>query len=464
MLLLICFQSCSIYCSCLTLFSFFAFLPPQKDRYVLEDYDNKAPFSSFLPGIAGLYGKPSWAFYVNRGQAIATFGTRSKDFPIVEFNPANKAYFLTPYIGFRTFLQGSRNNINFLVEPFSPDSTANLDDNSTKLAPKRVMYIGSNEVEIKELDPINNIETSVTYIILPNEDFSSLVRRTTITNTDASSDLTLSILDGLAQIEPVGGPLDWMLKNMGRTLEGWFGVYFADDSLTMPFYRMSTEPSDSASVKIEQEGHYVLSFIESSGDTNEVLLPIIYDSTKVFGQHTTLNKAESLTTKTVKDILATPQYGDAKTSSAFAAVEEVTLKPGESITIASFYGKTDSISKVPKIAAAVTQPGFVTKKFKEARVLVDELTASVDTETADHLFNGLVKQFFLDNALRGGLPIMLGDVDDAAKHHNADEDPRVKVFHAFSRIHGDLERDYNAFEIVPSYFSQVCPLRVTYFN
>mmetsp|Transcript_27642 Transcript_27642/g.39532 ORF Transcript_27642/g.39532 Transcript_27642/m.39532 type:complete len:1235 (+) Transcript_27642:139-3843(+) len=426
------------------------------DRYVLEDYDSKPPFSSFLPGIAGLYGKPCWAFYVNRGQAIATFGTRSKDYPIVEFNPANKAYFLTPYIGFRTFLQASRNNLKFLLEPFSPDATADLDTADSEVAPKRVMYIGSNEVEIKELDSQRNIETKITYIILPNEDFSSLLRRTTITNTDSSSDLTLSILDGLAEIEPVGGPLDWMLKNMGRTLEGWFGVHFADDTLTMPFFRMSTEPSDGASVKIEQEGHYVLSFIERSSDngTRHELLPIVYDSEKIFGQLTTLNKAEALKTKTVKELVEAPQYGDAKTSSAFAAVEEITLKPGESVTIASFYGKTDNIAKVPQIAAVITQPGYVMKKFEEARILVDELTASVDTETADHLFNGFVKQTFLDNALRGGLPVMLGDVDEKAKHHNVDEDSRVKVFHAFSRIHGDLERDYNAFEIVPNFFSE----------
>lgn len=35
-----------------------------------------------------------------------------------------------------------------------------------------------------------------------------------------------------------------------------------------------------------------------------------------------------------------------------------------------------------------------------------------------------------------------------------DEDPTVKVFHSFSRIHGDLERDYNAFKIDATYFSQ----------
>jgi hypothetical protein len=58
--------------------------------------------------VAGVFGKPVWAFYVNRGQGIASFGVASKDFPLLEFNSANKAYQLTPYIGFRTFIQGSR--------------------------------------------------------------------------------------------------------------------------------------------------------------------------------------------------------------------------------------------------------------------------------------------------------------------------------------------------------------------
>jgi hypothetical protein len=38
---------------------------------------------------------------------------------------------------------------------------------------------------------------------------------------------------------------------------------------------------------------------------------------------------------------------------------------------------------------------------------------------------------------------------------NVDEDERLKVYHLFSRIHGDLERDYNDFVIDPTYFSQV---------
>ncbi len=241
-----------------------------------------------------------------------------------------------------------------------------------------------------------------------------------------------------------------MLKNMGRTLEGWMGVYHADDTLTMPYYKMSTEPGDSASVKVEEAGHYCLSFIEKE-DTTPELLPIVYDWTKVFGESTSLEHASGLAASSVEEILKSAQHGDATTSSAFAAVDKVTLAPGENITIASFYGKLMKIDEVPKIAAAVTKPGFVAKKFDRARTLINELTEGVETNTANPLFNGAVKQMFLDNSLRGGMPTLLGNVDSDLTY---DEDPGLKVFHTFSRIHGDLERDYNAFAIDPTYYSQ----------
>ena len=42
-----------------------------RGRLIWEDFDAKSPFSDFLPAVAGIYGKPTWAFYVNRGQCIA---------------------------------------------------------------------------------------------------------------------------------------------------------------------------------------------------------------------------------------------------------------------------------------------------------------------------------------------------------------------------------------------------------
>ena len=204
------------------------------DRYVLEDFDAKATFASFLPGVAGYFGKPVWAFYVNRGQGISTFGTESKDYPMLEFNPANKAYQMTPYWGVRTFIRGARGSTSFQVEPFAPAQSRNLDDpDDDANKPKRILYVGTNEVEVLEHDAAHGVTTTVNYFILPEENFASLVRRTTIANT-GTSDLTLDVLDGLAKMEPFGGPLDGMLKSMGRTLEGWMGVYHGTCRLHQP--------------------------------------------------------------------------------------------------------------------------------------------------------------------------------------------------------------------------------------
>ena len=46
-----------------------------------------------------------WVFYVNRGQAIASFGTKDKDHAILEFLPANRAWQETTRLGFRTFIK-----------------------------------------------------------------------------------------------------------------------------------------------------------------------------------------------------------------------------------------------------------------------------------------------------------------------------------------------------------------------
>jgi hypothetical protein len=59
----------------------------------MEDFDSKPTFSNFLPSVAGYYGKPVWSFYVNRGQGIASFGTKSKEQPILEFN-SGKLFFV----------------------------------------------------------------------------------------------------------------------------------------------------------------------------------------------------------------------------------------------------------------------------------------------------------------------------------------------------------------------------------
>ena len=77
----------------------------QDGTFVIEDYNHSKVFANFFPGVAGLYGIPMWAFYVNRGQGMAAFGVESKDKAILEFQPANRAYRLTSIQGFRTFIK-----------------------------------------------------------------------------------------------------------------------------------------------------------------------------------------------------------------------------------------------------------------------------------------------------------------------------------------------------------------------
>lgn len=463
-------------------------------RYVLEDYDVQPPFSNFLPGLAGYYGIPLYVFYVNRGQGIASFGFKSKDYPIQEFHSANLAYQSTALTGFRTFLQISRPTgrqkdskmgASKLIEPFgalqSRFPTQQGIEGSSPDLPKRFMYIGANEMQLQEIDYVNGIETNVTFFILPEEDFGAFAKRTTVTNLlpgsrgdqrkrrsvlgkgdSGGTPLTFSMLDGLAKVVPAGGKMNDLIKNVGRSLEGWMGVYSPyNDTLQMPFYRLSMQPSDSSAVTVQEVGHWCLSVLEEIVDNNcidpdpPMLLPIIHDPSTVFGDDTSLLRPVRLYSHTVSDLIHNePQYSFAKTASAFAAVEDMTLNPGESLTITTFFGKADHVLEVPVIARRLLQSGFARFKATRARELVKQITSGVETKTSNPLFDGHVEQMFLDNSLRGGIPQILGE-DEDSRLRCADEDDRLKVFHLFSRIHGDLERDYNDFEIEPTFFSNV---------
>jgi hypothetical protein len=59
-----------------------------------------------------------------------------------------------------------------------------------------------------------------------------------------------------------------------------------------------------------------------------------------------------------------------------------------------------------------------------SREIIKQITAGVETNTANQLFNGHVQQMFLDNSLRGGIPTIFGEDDDNVKLLNADEDSR----------------------------------------
>jgi len=165
--------------------------------------------------------------------------------------------------------------------------------------------------------------------------------------------------------------------------------------------------------------------------TKAPLLPIMYDTNLVFGQDTTLTYPTKFTSTPLATLLTKKQSGAAKTSSAFAAFTRV-LEPGESVTVVSFFGKAPIVTDVKGYVATVQKGGFTKGKLGEMRTIMEGLTSAVSTSTNSPLFNSHVTQMYLDNFLRGGVPVMLGG-EKGEGRRDADEDKELKVYHTFSR-------------------------------
>src|SRR5579864_9280410 len=150
-------------------------MPPQfslkDDTFTIQNYNQARPFSSFLPGIAGEFGKPMWVFYTNRGQCLASFGVHNKNSAMLEFNPANKAYEMTPWLGFRTFLRFGKKGGYY--EPFRV-----IPDNDVQ----QTLRIRPEEIEIEEIHKKLGLRIRVAYFNAPNEDVPVLIRLVQLEN------------------------------------------------------------------------------------------------------------------------------------------------------------------------------------------------------------------------------------------------------------------------------------------
>lgn len=153
----------------------------RQGRYVIQNYQNRPPFSSFLPGIAGPLGVPVWCYYNNRGQGVCSFGGQDKEHAIMEFSPARQAYRDVAKTGFRTFCKVG----GTVRELF----TRNRD-----------MHIGMSELEI--VCEQDGMHASALYFGIPGERTAALARVLTLSNTGADP-VTLELLDGMPELEPV---------------------------------------------------------------------------------------------------------------------------------------------------------------------------------------------------------------------------------------------------------------------
>lgn len=396
-------------------------------RFVIDHYNFSKPFSNFFPGIAGLWGIPMWVFYVNRGQCIAGFGIESKDKAMMEFQPANKSYRLTALQGFRTFIKATTGTKTYYWEPFQNYLQG------TGFAKTQRLIISAHDLTLVEANKDLGLEVRVNYFTMPEEPFAALVRRVRVMNIGRRR-YTIEIMDGLPVIVPYGLK-DWMGKNMSRTVEAWVKVRNLEKKA--PFYQLNVEVADTPQVTHIQEGNFFFSFDPHSKGAQ--LLEPIAEASCIFGAS--------------QDFVAPVRFLDRKfqgpslqqTSnrmpSAFSYAR-YPLRPHQEKEIISLWGYAWDVQRLNRIVRQVRQSGFVDRKAQRNEAIIDGIRNFAVTQSSCRELDLYTTHTFLDNILRGGLPVSVKTGDGGV------------TFNVYSRKHGDLERDYNYFVVSPTFYSQ----------
>jgi hypothetical protein len=391
------------------------------NSFNLPAYNSARTFSSFLPGIAGEHGKPLWVFYTNRGQCISSFGIGNKNGAMLEFHPANKAYILTSLLGFRTFVKMANASGERWYEPFQAGAQAEVEQRMT---------VRPESLELEEINRGLGLRFLVTYFTLPGENLPALVRQVKVENIGGQA-IRAALLDGLPQIVPYGldeGPL----KTMSRTMEAFAEIRHVEDAL--PFYKLKVEPSDKPDVTWIHGGFFAFSA------SQQCALPIIADPELVFGYDTSLRTPAAFFASA--EIVASSGRRETLTGCAFAQIS-ADLQPGQAVEWDSYFGHAPNWDLARDFRARVlADASYATSRHQQNSDTINRIGERFALHAGPSQLDPYSRQSFLDNTLRGGQPIVI-------------EGPRgARVFHAFTRKHGDMERDYNFFEVAPTYWSQ----------
>ena len=385
----------------------------ERQKYIMKDYGRKSVFASFLPGIAGVRGIPIWCYYVNRGQGVVSFGVDNKDCAIMEFYPAHVAYQNVKRTGFRTFL---RKNGKYM-ECFAKECLG------------QEMEIGMNSLSIQENNEEEKLFTKVDYFILPGEKVGALVRMVTVTNED-DKEISLEILDGMPALIPYGVDAESM-KNMTQTAKAWMQAEDLEENV--PFFRVRASMGDTAAVHAIEGGNFSFGCLEDG-----TLLKPIVDPEVIFAYDCSLQTAVRFAEEGLSGVYGERQNTMNLLPCSFYGTQK-NLAPGESIILYEAIGQVEKKENLKRFMEEKKDGAYFEEKREEAESLTDELCRGIATKTSSESFDIYCQYTYMDNVLRGGYPLPLGN---------------NKLYYVYSRKHGDLERDYNYFSMLPEFFSQ----------
>ncbi|MBC8059518.1 MAG: hypothetical protein H7Y18_02520 [Clostridiaceae bacterium] len=396
------------------------------EEFVIEDYNHKKAFSSFLPAGAGLYGKPMWAYYVNRGQCISTFGMNNKDYSIMEFLPANKAYRQTSLQGFRTFLKikDNTNNKTTYYEPFQDNYNNKIYETQQRL------YITSYDLKLEEINKTLGFKIEVMFCTLPGEKFAGLIRKVEITNI-SDRELEIEVLDGMPIVIPYY-LINNDMKNESNLRQAWMSV---DNYNTLPFYRIKALPYDTPETVLMEGGNFFLNFDFKEGKIN--FSKTLIEPNLVFGEVTDLSYPQRF----IEDDFKVPEKQvDLGITPCGLGYKKLSIEVGKTDTTYTLIGSAEKFEKLSEFVAKKLTEEYMVNKINENKALIESSKNHIMTSSSSKEFDLYCGQTFMDNFLRGGYPIKVGN----GKHN----------FYVYSRKHGDLEREYNFFQIDATNYSQ----------
>ena len=385
-----------------------------ENEFIIENFNSSPTFSSFFPGIAGIYGIPMWVFYANRGQCITSFGMQDKDGSIMEFHPANKAYRNASLGGFRTFLKVDGK----FYEPFSESSPLNNE-----------MKVTAHDLTLVEENKALKLRVEVNYFTVPNESFPALARTLKVKNLSPKK-RNIEVVDGMPMLIPCGFANE-LLKNMSQTIEAWSLVENLDENA--PFVRLKVVPSDAPETKLSERGNFYLSFMYV--DDKRTIPSIVIRRKEIFGEVSSLEYPGNFMDKKFR--ISTVQMKENFIPCAFS-YKSLELAGKNEFQLFSLIGNIDSPNLLNRTKKKVMNKKYIEEKAAENKRLIDNIASMISTSSSSKSFDLYTRQSFLDNVMRGGLPISIGE----------------KPFYVYYRKHGDMERDYNDFKLLPVYFSQ----------
>jgi hypothetical protein len=384
--------------------------------FIVRNYNSQPPFSNFLPGVAGTWGVPIWVFYVNRAQGVISFGIKDRDHAITEFFPANNAYCFSPLVGFRTFLK-INNTINY--EPFRVISDHERNEE---------MVIRSSSFGIRKNNPRLGLNLRVKYFTLPNTSVGALVRVLSIKNT-SHKEIKLEVIDGLPKIVPFG-LIHVLLKDLARTLEAWMRVHL-DNNLAL--FRLIVDPTDASQTRYVDGANFNYAFYEEKG--KKIFPNLIVDPSIIFAQDTSYSTPIKFYSDDFH--LSPKQVTAGKTPCAFSHFTWK-IKPQEVKLFYSIFGAAFKQELIKKFTHGI-DAAFLKAKENENEEIIERIKSDALCVSSSRELSNYVPCSFLDNVLRGGYPYKF--------------DTKF-TYYIFSRKHGDLERDYNRFKLLPSDFSE----------